>query len=91
MDKTEIDQKIRSEISMLLKEQGLETINDLNDNSILLETGLDSLGYAILVTRLENSLGYDPFTLLSEPVYPRTYGEFLNLYVQLYPENRGND
>ncbi len=50
------------------------------DDMVLLESGLDSLGFAILVTQLENELGYDPFTLMEEPVYPRTYREFIEIY-----------
>ncbi len=46
---------------------------------MLLESGLDSLGFAVLVTRLELSLGYDPFSLMEEPVYPQTLGEFVGI------------
>lgn len=56
----------------------------LSDESVLLETGLDSLGFAILVTRLEEELGYDPFTIATEAYYPQTFGEF----VRFYGENR---
>lgn len=52
----------------------------LADDLVLLESGLDSLGFAILVTRLEEDLGYDPFVLMDEPVYPRTLGEFVGIY-----------
>jgi acyl carrier protein len=52
----------------------------LNANSILLESGLDSLGFAILVVRLEETLGFDPFVLSSEAYYPRTFGEFVTFY-----------
>jgi hypothetical protein len=58
----------------------------LVDETILLESGLDSLGFAILVARLEEELGYDPFVLMDVPVYPRTLGEFIRIYQQLSPE-----
>lgn len=51
-----------------------------DDTTVLLESGLDSLGFAVLVTRLELALGYDPFSLMTEPVYPRTFGEFVAIY-----------
>jgi acyl carrier protein len=54
----------------------------LTDESVLLETGLDSLGFAILVTRLEEELGYDPFTQSDTAVYPKTFREFVQLYEQ---------
>lgn len=50
------------------------------DELVLLESGLDSLGFAVLVTRLELTLGYDPFSLMEEPVYPQTFGEFVAIY-----------
>ncbi|MEM1417152.1 MAG: acyl carrier protein [Myxococcota bacterium] len=57
----------------------------LADASVLLETGLDSLGFAILVTRLEDELGYDPFTEAAEAVYPRTFGELVAFYERHAP------
>ena len=58
----------------------------LNDDSVLLETGLDSLGFAILVIRLEEELGYDPFVLSSEAYYPQTFGDFVRFYEANQPE-----
>jgi hypothetical protein len=52
----------------------------LDSEMILLGSGLDSLGFAILVTTLEDELGYDPFTLMEDAFYPRTYGEFVGIY-----------
>lgn len=52
----------------------------LSDDVVLLETDLDSLGFAILITLLEEELDYDPFQLMDEPVYPRTFGEFVKIY-----------
>lgn len=59
---------------------GLKLVTPLLDETVLLESGLDSLGFAVLVTRLEEDLGYDPFTLMEEPVYPRTLGDFVAIY-----------
>ncbi len=50
------------------------------DDLVLLQSGLDSLGFAVLVTQLESELGYDPFTLMAEPFYPRTFGELVGIY-----------
>ncbi len=52
----------------------------LTDDLVLLDSGLDSLGLAILVTRLEDSLGLDPFTDADMTVPPVTLGEFVGLY-----------
>lgn len=67
-------------IQRIAEENGLELIEDLNEESVLLESGLDSLGFAILVADLEDTLGYDPFIMMDEPVYPRTLGDFISIY-----------
>lgn len=59
---------------------------ELVDSVVLLESGLDSLGFAILVSRLEEDLGYDPFVLMSEPYYPRTLGDFVAIYERYRPQ-----
>ncbi len=52
----------------------------LTNETILLEAGLDSLGYAILVARLDEELGYDPFTVATEAFYPENFGQFVAFY-----------
>ena len=52
----------------------------LTDDTVLLNSGLDSLGFAILVARLEEEIGFDPFVEMEEAVYPTTYGEFVAIY-----------
>ncbi|WP_347267865.1 acyl carrier protein [Paracoccus sp. (in: a-proteobacteria)] len=57
----------------------------LADATVLLDTGLDSLGFAILVTRLEEDLGYDPFSLATEAYYPATFRDFVDFYAAHQP------
>ena len=71
-------------LSELFEEDELE-VPEITDDLVLLETELDSLGFAVLVTRLEEALGYDPFSLMTEPVYPTTFGEFVAVYEQYAP------
>lgn len=52
----------------------------LSDEDILLESGMDSMGFAILVTSLESELGFDPFAISENPTYPSTFGEFVIFY-----------
>ena len=52
----------------------------LTDDLVLLESGLDSLGFAVLVARLEDFLGLDPFTSSDDVYYPVTLGEFIRFY-----------
>jgi acyl carrier protein len=51
----------------------------LTDDLALLESGLDSLSFAVVVVRLEQALGVDPFTV-SEALFPLTFGDFVNFY-----------
>lgn len=52
----------------------------MNDDTKLLDSGMDSMGFAILVSTLESELGFDPFSIVEVPVYPVTFGEFVNFY-----------
>jgi len=58
----------------------------LNDDLPLAESGLDSLGFAVLVARLEESLGIDPFTDAEEVFFPVTLGEFIKVYEKAYEQ-----
>lgn len=58
----------------------------LMPDTILLETGLDSLGFAIFVSSLDEALGYDPFTLSEDAFYPQTFAEFVAFYERYQPE-----
>jgi acyl carrier protein len=70
----------------VLEQAGSELlVPELNDEVILLESGLDSLGFAILVATLEEKLGFDPFTMMDEPFYPSTFGEFVDIYEKMNP------
>ena len=77
---TDVREVIIESIQHIAKENDLELSPSLNDNSVLLESGLDSLGFAILVADLEGILGFDPFVMMDEPVYPNTLGEFVAIY-----------
>jgi hypothetical protein len=52
----------------------------LSDDLVLTDSGLDSLGFAILVARLEDTLGYDPFSLSDDVYFPVTLGDFVRVY-----------
>jgi acyl carrier protein len=70
---------IIDEIIDVASEQG-KTVASLQDGLILLDSGLDSLCFAILVARLEDKLGVDPF-MAGEDVYlPVTFADFVKFY-----------
>ncbi|MDR3511658.1 MAG: hypothetical protein P4L73_08495 [Caulobacteraceae bacterium] len=55
-------------------------LQPLTDDLVLLESGLDSLCFAIVVAELEDSLGLDPFSDADEVFFPVTFGDFVALY-----------
>jgi hypothetical protein len=61
-------------------ESNKEIAADFGEQSILLQSGLDSLDFAIVVARLEEELNADPFSVMDEPVYPQTLGDFIAVY-----------
>lgn len=83
---TTLRDRILDDLRETAEMRGAEVRKDLRDDTVLLESGLDSLGFAILVARLEEELGYDPFVLMTEPVYPRTLGEFVAIYERYAPK-----
>jgi acyl carrier protein len=52
----------------------------LTDDLVLLDSGLDSLCFAVLVARLEDKLGVDPFTASDDVAFPVTLGDFVQVY-----------
>lgn len=82
-----LDQIIREQISVVAEDTGAQLADKITSATILLQTGLDSLGFAILVARLESELKYDPFVIMDKPCYPQTYGEFLAIYEKYAPQN----
>ena len=52
----------------------------LSDDLKLLESGLDSLSFALIVACLEDAVGFDPFDTDEEMRFPVTFGDFVQLY-----------
>jgi acyl carrier protein len=74
---------IRSVIARELQQVAVEhgrTLAPLTDELRLLESGLDSLGLAVVVIRLEDTLGIDPFGSGKSAASPVTFGEFVRMY-----------
>jgi hypothetical protein len=74
---------IRADVITQLKQVAEEQdkrLAPLADNLPLLESGLDSLCFAIIVARLEDVLGVDPFSATEDTPFPVTLGEFISFY-----------
>lgn len=66
-------------IEQVAREHG-NKLAPLRDDLILIDSGLDSLGFAVLVARLEEKLGIDPFTASGDVMFPLTLGDLVKAY-----------
>ncbi|WP_200894463.1 phosphopantetheine-binding protein [Sphingomonas sp. SRS2] len=71
---------IETTFHSVMEESGMGLTGPLEDDTVLLESGLDSLGFAILVARLDDELGYDPFSISEDAYYPTTFRDFVAFY-----------
>jgi acyl carrier protein len=78
--KSSIRHTIIKTLRQVASEQGVALPDSISDDLVLLQSGLDSIGYAILVVELEQQLGFDPFLMSKVPLYPATLGEFISFY-----------
>ncbi|MGV3772074.1 MAG: acyl carrier protein [Verrucomicrobiales bacterium] len=76
-----IRQTIIEEISGVLKDAGKQ-IPEVNESTSLLDggMGMDSLDFAVLVVRLEQRLGSDPFNSATLDRFPTTLGALVSVY-----------
>lgn len=70
---------ITDQMKEIAREHG-KILAPLRDELVLLDSGLDSLGFAVLVARLEDKLGIDPFTASEDALFPVTFGDFVKVY-----------
>jgi len=70
---------IIEQMERIAREHG-KILPPLKEDLVLADCGLDSLGFAVLVARLEDTLGIDPFTAAQDAFFPVMLGEFLKVY-----------
>ena len=75
-----IEIAIRRTFSEVWRRQKGTEPPELTAATLLLDTGLDSLDFAIMISRLEEELGYDPFSVAEDAYYPQTFGDFVSFY-----------
>jgi acyl carrier protein len=76
--------------TILSEMQNIATSHDrklapLTDDLLLLDSGFDSLCFAVLVAKLEDALEVDPFSAAEEIIFPNTLGDMIKLYEQAVP------
>ena len=74
-----VRQQILSSIRRVASEQN-RALAPIADELPLVNTGLDSLSFAVLVANLEEELGVDPFAETENIEPPVTIGDFVKLY-----------
>lgn len=79
IDKASVRSSIMSQFELVAKEKN-QPLPPLSDDLVLLESGLDSLCFAIIVARLEDELGFDPFSADEEIEFPVTLSDFIRIY-----------
>ena len=77
---------VETEMQRVAAEYG-KCLAPLACDLMLTETGLDSLCFAVLVARLEDLLGVDPFTASDQVQFPVRVGEFVQLYEKALPQS----
>jgi acyl carrier protein len=86
MNLSELEETIRLTFIEVYERDGTKKYqNNLENNPVLLETGMDSLGFAILVTQLEDRLDFDPFSDAENAYYPTHYNDFVKFYFDNQP------
>lgn len=79
---TQVISSVRSLVTVefaQVAEEHAKVLQPLSDDLPLLDCGLDSLCFAIVVARLEDRLGVDPFAG-DNITFPVTFGDFVKLY-----------
>ena len=76
---TSVRGTVIAQLEKVAREQK-RTLAPLSDDLVLLDSGLDSLCLAIIVARLEDELGVDPFESDKDAEFPVTVGDFVRLY-----------
>jgi len=76
---TSVRSSVIAQFEQVAREQK-KTLAPLSDDLVLLDSGLDSLCLAILVARLEDALGVDPFGTAEDDDFPVTLGDFIRFY-----------
>jgi acyl carrier protein len=79
-----IREKILSEMQTIATSHDRQ-LAPLADELLLLDSGFDSLCFAILIARLEDELQVDPFSATDEIAFPNTLGDMIKLYERAVP------
>lgn len=81
VDAQDIHTAVVGEIARLLTEDD-KPVPAIGPDDGLIDLGLDSLSFAVVITRLEEILGHEPLDLIESGEYPRTVRELVAVYTR---------
>jgi len=82
----DLEKTIRKSMQDVAEMNSQTLVNPIVNDTVLLESGLDSLSFAGLVATLEFTLDYDPFSDVETAYYPTTFLEFVDFYYANQPK-----
>jgi len=85
-----IAEQIRATFNSLWAEDHDDPPPPLLNETILLETGFDSMAFAVLVAQLDDDLGVDPFALDMDADPPITFADFVGFYERCIAATEGH-
>ena len=74
-----VKDQVLAQIKQVSDEQN-RTLAPLRDDLPLVDSGLDSLCLAVIIARLEDLLGVDPFSTSADAPFPVTIGDLVSSY-----------
>ncbi len=89
MTETNLHHQIKTCLQQVAQLANCQLTEPVTDDTVLLQSGLDSLGFAMLVAQLDEELGFDPFSEMEIAIYPRTFADFVGIYQQYLARHAG--
>lgn len=80
MLRAELEAIIRQSMKDVAEMNNQTLVDPIVNDTVLLESGMDSLSFAGLVASLEFALDFDPFSEAETAFYPTTFVEFVDFY-----------
>lgn len=85
MERSAVKEIILSEYTFVVAPKAGAHIQIPEDDTMLYDTGLDSLGFSVLMARLQETIEWDPFASAITSFEPQTFGDFVSFYYENQP------
>lgn len=85
LSRSTIETEVRNSMAEVADMFSITLDEPLAPETVLLDSGLDSLRFAMVIAALQRKLGYDPFVLSDTPYYPATLAQLCDYYTDNQP------